>query len=154
MFDLGETTPKNLSILRIFSVILHAMKITGREQAADTFARFFLVILSLFNANEFRLAQFDIIYTFNASLRGVKFQISGTFSDRTWNLHKLRIRLPPTCQTVKAFTIGKTPYIHKQSCSRIVCPEELVSHSSPTFWLYFYLNVHFFFETEFLNFLL
>ncbi|WZY80175.1 hypothetical protein YC2023_026559 [Brassica napus] len=34
-----ETTPKNLSILRIFSVILNAMKITGQEQAVDIFAR-------------------------------------------------------------------------------------------------------------------
>jgi len=111
------------------------MKTTGQEQAADTFARFFLAILSLFNANECWLTKFHIKYIFSASLTGVRFQISGTFSDRTWNLHKLQIRLPPTCQTVKAFTTGKTTYIHKQSCSRIVCPEELVSHSSPTFFL-------------------
>ncbi|KAL0784093.1 hypothetical protein Bca101_000338 [Brassica carinata] len=36
---LWEATPKSLSILRIFSVILNAMKITGQEQAVDIFAR-------------------------------------------------------------------------------------------------------------------
>ena len=56
------------------------------------------------------------------------FKISGTFSDRTWNLHKLQLRLPPTCQIYKAFTTGKTAWIHQQSCSSLVCPEELVSH--------------------------
>lgn len=83
-------------------MILNAMKITGQEQAVDIFARFDNSFIMLW------LGSFHFICSFNASLRGVSFQISGTFSDRTWSLHKLQLRLPPTCQIYKAFTAGKT----------------------------------------------
>lgn len=72
LFVLGEPTPKSLSILRIFSVILNAMKITGQEQAVDIFARFVSVSWQIFR---YIIAdKFHFICFFNASLRGVRFQ--------------------------------------------------------------------------------
>lgn len=87
-------------------MILNAMKITGQEQAADIFAKFVSDFLHL--CHYVMADKFHFICSFNASLTGVSFQIAGTFSDRTWYLHKLQVRLPPTCQIYKAFTTGKT----------------------------------------------